>query len=96
MRFRYVVSTSGPCPLGHFSLNVTIQLESGRGALLKVEGILTRDRWLDFPEIECLDKYPVLTPGDIAVVIRRARARGWNPAEIGVPFILAITSDEFR
>ncbi len=96
VHFRYIVSRSGTCDEGLFSLNLTVQIASGRGCMLKAHGILTRDSWLDFPEIESSDKYVVVKPGHVAAVIRLARTSGWDPGEVGMPFLLTMTAAEFQ
>jgi hypothetical protein len=93
---RYVVSVSKAGEAGLFPINITVQLATGRGRLLRVYGLLTRDLWLDFPELEPADQYPTLKPGDVAAVVRLARASGWNPEEIGAPFLLEVNSDATR
>jgi hypothetical protein len=93
---RYVVSVSKVGEAGLFPINITVQLATGRGRLLRAQGLLTRDRWLDFPEVAPADSYPTLTPGDVAAVVRLARASGWNPKEIGRPFLLEINSAAIR
>jgi hypothetical protein len=95
-RFRYVISRLRTCDAGQFSLNVTVQIENGRGRILAVRGILTRERWLDFPKLESSDQYPVIKPGHIALIVRHARACGWDPGQEGIPFHLTITSEEFQ
>ena len=93
---RYVVSVSRAGEAGLFPMNITVQIGTGRGRILRAHGLLTRDRWLDFPEAESSDRYPTLKPGDVAAVVRLARASGWNPAEIGTPFLLEISSDSLQ
>lgn len=96
VRFRYIVSKSDACGEGLFSLNLTVQIASGRGSILKAHGILTRDCWLDFPEIESSEKYVIVKPGHVAAVIRRARTSGWDPVEVGTPFLHTMTAAEFE
>jgi hypothetical protein len=91
-RFRYVISQSGTSDAGQFSLNLTVQIESGRGCILQAKGLLTRDFWLDFPKCESEDNYLIVKPGQVAAIIKRARDGGWDPDVAGMPFILAITS----
>ena len=93
---RYTVSMSKAGQAGLHPMNLTIQVESGRGRILKAHGLFARDFWLDFPEVEVSDRYPVLKPADVAAVVRLARAKGWNPAEPGPPFLFEISSDTLR
>jgi hypothetical protein len=96
VHFRYIVSRSGTGDEGLFSLNLAVQIASGRGCILKANGIFTRDSWLDFPEIESSDKAILVKPGQVAAVIRRARTSGWDPAEAAMPFLLTMTAAEFQ
>ncbi|WP_256081195.1 hypothetical protein [Massilia sp. YIM B04103] len=88
VRYRYVISKSGADDDGHFKLNLTIQIESGDGSILKVEGLRSRDYWLDFPHIESSDKYLSMKPGQVAAIIRRALDQGWCSQKSGAPFPL--------
>jgi hypothetical protein len=96
VRFRYTISSSGVGDEGQFSLNLTVQIENGRGCILKALGILTRDFWLDFPETESSDKYVTMKPAHVAALIRRARTRGWDPEKVGIPFLVTVTSAELQ
>lgn len=95
-RFRYVISTSATLEKGLFSLNLTVQIESGRGCILKAAGLLTRDYWLDCPNGESAEKYLTMKPGHVAAVIRHARSSGWHPDGIGTPFHLPVTATDFQ
>jgi len=94
-RFRYVISQATAGAGGRFSLNLTVQIESGRGCILRASGLLTRDYWLDFPNIESADNYVVVRPRDVAAVIRRALDSGWNPENAGEPFVHTINPVDF-
>ena len=52
VRFRHAVSVSATNDAGLFSLNLAAQVASGHGRILKAHGLLTRDRRLDFPELD--------------------------------------------
>ena len=88
VRYRYIISKSGAGNDGHFTLNLTIQIESGDASILKVEGLRSRDYWLDFPHIESADNYVSMKPGQVAAIIRCALAQGWCPQKSGAPFSL--------
>ena len=90
---RYAVSMSKAGEAGLYPMTLTVQMATGRGRILKAQGLFTRDFWLDFPQVEVSDQYPVLKPADVVAVVRLARANGWNPAEPGSPFLLEISSD---
>ena len=96
VRLRYMVSVSRTGKSGLHPVNLTVQVENGQGRILKAHGLFTRDFWLDFPEIEDSDRYPALTPADVAAVVRLACANGWNPTEPGPPFPFEISADAVR
>ena len=83
-----MVSKSAIENVGFFKLNLTVQVESGSGSILKVEGLTTRNLWLDFPKLESAENYPVLKPQYVAALIRHALAQGWAPEQVGAPFHL--------
>ncbi len=86
--FRYIISLGKNTPT-KFKLNVTIQEATGVGKILKIQGLVTRDFWLDFPyEIKSSENYPKLTPKHISVFIQQAFKQGWEPSQKGPPFIL--------
>ena len=88
--FRYIISTGKPDEDWNFNLNLTIQDSSGEGNLLKVEGLITRDFWLDFPNSTKKEDYPVLTPNDISKIITNGIKLGWNPEQKGKPYIIKL------
>ncbi len=96
IRYRYSVSRSGANDVGVFPLNLTVQIESGHGCILKVNGMFTRDYWLDVPEPAPLDNYFTLQPGQVATIIRHALRCGWPPAVTGKPFLITINSSELQ
>ncbi len=53
---RCTVSTSTPNEAGLRPMNLTVQIGTGRGRMLKAQGLFTRDFWLDFPEVEAPDR----------------------------------------
>lgn len=88
VRYRYAISTSAVGRDGDFALNLTIQVESGDGCILKIMGLSTRDPWLDFPKLEPADNYQKLGPRHVAALIRHALAKGWNAQQAGASFHL--------
>ncbi|HEY0585571.1 MAG TPA: hypothetical protein VGD52_05520 [Pseudoduganella sp.] len=88
VRHRYIISKPATENKACFKLNLTIQVESGHGSILKVEGLSTRDLWLDFPKLESTAKYPVLKPQHVAALIRHALTQGWAAERVGTPFLL--------
>ncbi|MFK7969277.1 MAG: hypothetical protein AB8F95_02870 [Bacteroidia bacterium] len=88
--YRYIISTSR-LESEFFSLNVTIQIAHGEGAVLSVKGLTTRNFWLDFPDIEPDSKqYKTLSPAHIAQYIKKGIAKGWNPEIQGRLFTLEV------
>ncbi len=92
MNFRYAISTSRIDDDSNFLLNLTVQTASGEGSLLKIEGMITRDFWLDFSELSNYSKedYPMLYPSDISKIIKLALKNGWKPYKRGKPYILKL------
>ncbi len=92
VNFRYSISTTKIDDDWSFSLNLTIQIESGDGRILKVDGIVTRDMWLDFLKLDKYKKedYPVFRPGDISRIIKAGLNDGWAPKEKGKPHVLKV------
>ncbi|WP_299150347.1 hypothetical protein [uncultured Dokdonia sp.] len=88
--FRYIISTGKADVDWNFSLNLTIQDSKGVGNLLKVEGLVTRDFWVDFPNSTKKEDYPVLTPKDISKIITNSIKSGWNPELKGKPYIIKL------
>jgi hypothetical protein len=92
--YRYIVSTSRTRDKGTFHLNLTVQIAAGRGQVLKAVGLLTRDFWRDFPEIESPGTYVALRPVHIASIVRRALESGWRPGDANTPFVFSIKAGE--
>lgn len=92
--YRYAISTSRTEDADIFRLNLTITSNGRQGAPLRVEGLFTRNYWLDFPGTREPSDYVVLTPKNVATAIKIARANGWRPKEGGPPFVLVVTEEE--
>jgi len=89
--FRYIISTEKYNTDWTFNLNITVQIAEGQGNILKIEGLVTRDFWLDFPyDITEKKDYPLLTPKDISLIIKNSLNKGWNPNKKGSPFIIKL------
>jgi hypothetical protein len=92
--YRYIISTGKYDEKNNFDLNITIQIAHGEANILKIEGLVTRDFWLDFPnEIKSKEEYPIITIKDISKIIVNSIKRGWNPNLKGKPFILKLNND---
>ena len=92
--FRYIISNSRTRSEGLFRLNLTVQIAAGRGQVLKTTGLLTRDFWVDFPEIESPGSYVAIRPVHVASIVRSALDSGWRPGNANTPFLFSINSDE--
>lgn len=93
LRFRDAVSVSARDDASLFWRNLAVQVASGHGRILKAHGLLTRDRRLDLPQLDTPDRYPILKPGHVAAVMRRARDGGGHPGQTGTPFLLELGPD---
>lgn len=93
--YRYQISTTKLDPNGNYQLNVSIEREEGRGVMLQVCGLVTRDFWLDSsdPGPKDLDDYPSITPRHIAQFIRLGLADGWQPDASGAVHRLTLTNE---
>ena len=89
-KFRYIISTGKPDEHWNFRLSLIVQDASGKGNILKIEGLVTRDFWLDFPNSRNKENYPVLKPKDVAEAIKYGIKSGWQPKENNKPFILKL------
>ena len=89
--YRYCVTNSGKSSESYFELQVIVQVANGEGTLLRVTGLLSRDYWLDFPDISTNSAdYPVILPMHIANFIKQALQMGWNPDSREAAFVLKI------
>ena len=89
--FRYVISQSTQNEDGSFNLNIIIQHAEGVGSYLKINGIYSRDYWLDLPDtVSDFTQYVSITPKHITKFIELALKQGWQPTIKGPPFKLAI------
>jgi len=94
-KYRYVISTGKYNENWEFDLNIIVQLATGEGCKLKVNGLITRDYWLDFPnEITSKKDYPVLTPKNISKIITNSLKSGWNPESKGKPYIINLDNNQ--
>ena len=97
-RYRFQVSTAKLDEDYHFSLNLTVQHEQSAGAVLKVNGLITRDFWLDFSDIgsgRSKDNYPIILPRHISKIIELALKAGWVSTEKGMPFEISTDNESF-
>jgi len=90
--YRYSITTTQIDDKWNFSLNLIVQTEHGQGALLKSEGLVTRNIWLDFSDHKQYHKndYPVIRPSDISKIITFAIKKGWTPNIKGSSFLLQL------
>lgn len=89
IKYRYIISTTLIDDNWNFKLNITIQIAKGNGAALSIQGLITRDFWLDFSDSPFdMNNYPIVLPSHIAKFIQQAIIKGWNPKIKGKLFIL--------
>ena len=70
-----------------FNLNIIVQLASGEGCYLKVDGVYTRDFWLDISShIHDSSEYFTVRPKHIAKLIELALKEGWQPETNSGPY----------
>lgn len=97
-RYRFQVSTTKLDENYNFSLNLTVQLELSGGAVLKVNGLMTRDFWIDFSDLGSdwnKDDYPIIQPKHISKIIELALLAGWTPTEKGLAFEVSTDNESF-
>ena len=94
IKFRYAVSNSEiDGDAEHFRMNIIIQSESN-GRKLIVNGITTRDIWLDFSEYpKDHSLYSLVTPKHIDQFIKLAIEKGWSHSESGKNFHLNVDNN---
>ncbi len=83
---RYYVSLSGRgyTESGAVPLGFAVHLEGNDRAKLLVQGITSRDYWLDYPDVaKFVDGSLTLTPKSIVAVIRHCLNEGWDPEGTG-------------
>ena len=95
--FRYVISISWQGS-GNYHFNVTVQHEEMNGSKLLLQGLVSRNFWLDFSDLikEKIEfkegEYPTITPKHIAHFIRLGIKKGWCYHNSGKNFILEINN----
>ena len=74
-----------------------MQNEIDPGSVLQTKGLVTRDFWLDFPDMgSSWDKgdYPVILPKHIVRFVKVATSNGWKSSEQGKAFILNVDNKQ--
>jgi hypothetical protein len=97
-RYRFQVSTTKLDENYNFSLNLTVQHELSGGAVLKVNGLMTRDFWLDFSDLGSdwnKGDYPIILPRHISKIIELALLAGWSPTAKGLAFEISTDNESF-
>ena len=97
LNYRFQVSTTRIDDEWNYRLNLTVQCVERNGGLLQAFGILTRNFWLDFPDIKAgkdIDHYPLIKPKHVAEIIKMGISKGWNPKEAGSRFSLELDNAE--
>lgn len=86
------VSENGYTDDGGVRLRVIVQSEYGYESLCVIAGMVNRNYWLDFPNID-IEKTFAITPRIICELIRYALANGWSPTESKTQFLIEIDND---
>ena len=73
------VSSNGRTDDGGVRLRVIIAAEYGFKSLCIVSGMVNRDYWYDFPNIDRNKTYSI-TPRVVCEIIRYALGNGWSPS----------------
>ena len=91
---RYIacVSENGRVSDGGVKLRVIVRAQYGCESLCVISGMVNRDYWYDFPDIE-LEKTFAITPRVICELIRHALANGWSPIESKTQMLVEIDND---
>jgi hypothetical protein len=81
LNYRYIVSRRLSSKEGEFEIVVTVERVGG-SQLLRVNGLYTRDFYLDISEggLQKSD-YVIVKPGDVRVMIENALENGWKPCD---------------
>lgn len=72
------VSENGQTEDGGVRLRVIIEAEYGYKSLCVIAGMVNRDYWLDYPNIDTENTFSI-TPRIICELIRHALTNGWSP-----------------
>lgn len=95
IEYRYQVSTTQIDDDWNYKLNLTIVCAEEHGGCLQVSGLLTRNYWLDCPDIKKgKDYYPIIKPSHVETVINISLNKGWIPNVSGPLFRLVLENDE--
>jgi len=86
------VSDNGRTEDGGLNLRVIIQADYGLESLCVIAGMVNRDYWYDFPDID-IEKTFAITPRVICELIRYALDNGWSPAESKTQASIVLDND---
>ena len=94
--FRYQISTTKIDEKWNFALNITVQKWAPPQGVLEINGLVTRDFWLDLSEGAKwnIGDYPVVLPKHIARLVKFAVSKGWNVVSTGKSFRLETDNGE--
>ena len=97
IKFRYQISTSQLDENYNFKLNLTIEKVEPKGNMLIVQGITTRNFWLDFSDHLKIneDNYPVILPSHISSIVQYAISNGWKLNKQSKPMVIKTTNNSF-
>lgn len=85
--YRYIISKSILHDDFIFNIKIAIQLATGFGPKLLISGIVSRDFWLDFPDVDQeMSVYLKILPKHVEKFIKDGLNLGWNPSENGADY----------
>jgi hypothetical protein len=87
-RFKYKITVGKSNAEGEFSLTVLVVPSQNENSLLRVLGLLTRNKWLDLGQKFSDEHYLVITKYHIQKMVELANLEGWNTEAITKPFVL--------
>ena len=87
------VSENGRTQDGGVKLRVIAQAEYGCESLCVISGMVNRDYWFDFPNID-LENTFAITPRVICELIRYSLNNGWSPTKSKTQALIEIDNDQ--
>ncbi|MEL7496475.1 MAG: hypothetical protein AAFN77_02615 [Planctomycetota bacterium] len=86
------VSENGRTEDGGVKLRVIIQADYGYESLCVIAGMVNRDYWMDFPNLDIENMFTI-TPRVICELIRHALHHGWSPTKSKTQELIKLDND---
>ena len=86
------VSENGHTDDGGVKLRVIVQAGYGHESLCVITGMVNRDYWMDFPNID-VEKTFAITPRVTCELIRHALRNGWSPTKSKTQTTIKLDND---